>query len=68
MRRAGIDPPDRFTNALPQPAHLIAYGNLPDPLDEPAHAHTDLEAHPNQGRIVPPHLPQTARLRPAAPP
>ncbi|MEV6568579.1 NADP-dependent oxidoreductase [Streptomyces kronopolitis] len=58
VRFTGMDPADRFPEALPQLAGLIAAGKLDVPvwcaypLAEAARAHADLEAHRNQGKVV----------------
>ncbi|MBL1098546.1 NADP-dependent oxidoreductase [Streptomyces coffeae] len=58
VRFTGMDPADRFPEALPQLADLIAAGKLDVPvwrsypLAEAAQAHADIEAHRNQGKAV----------------
>ncbi|MGW0884712.1 NADP-dependent oxidoreductase [Streptomyces sp. NPDC002671] len=54
----GMDPADRFPEALPQLADLIAAGKLDVPvwraypLAEAAQAHADIEARRNEGKVV----------------
>lgn len=58
VRFTGMDPKDRFPQALPQLADLIAADRLDVPvwrtypLAEAAQAHADIEAHRNQGKVV----------------
>ncbi|MFF4037077.1 NADP-dependent oxidoreductase [Streptomyces sp. NPDC001816] len=58
VRFTGMDPKDRFPQALPQLADLIAAGKLDVPvwraypLAEAAQAHADIEAGRNQGKVV----------------
>ncbi|MQS16706.1 NADP-dependent oxidoreductase [Streptomyces kaniharaensis] len=58
VRFTGMDPEDRFPEALPQLADLIVAGRLDVPvwraypLAEAATAHADIEARRNQGKIV----------------
>ncbi|MGW1890597.1 NADP-dependent oxidoreductase [Streptomyces sp. NPDC002004] len=58
VRFTGMDPADRFPEALPQLADLIAAGKLDVPvwrsypLAEAAQAHADIEARRNQGKVV----------------
>lgn len=58
VRFTGMDPADRFPEALPQLADLIATGKLDlpvwrtYPLGEAAQAHADIEARRNQGKVV----------------
>jgi NADPH:quinone reductase-like Zn-dependent oxidoreductase len=58
VRFTGQDPADRAPEALPELAQLLANGGLAVPvwrtypLAEAAKAHTDLDAHRNQGKIV----------------
>ncbi|MEU5212854.1 zinc-binding dehydrogenase [Streptomyces sp. NPDC020742] len=58
VRFTGMDPADRFPEALPQLADLIAAGKLDVPvwraypLGDAAKAHADLEAHRNHGKAV----------------
>ncbi|HWM39800.1 MAG TPA: NADP-dependent oxidoreductase, partial [Streptomyces sp.] len=58
VRFTGMDPSDRFPEALPQLADLIATGKLDVPvwrtypLGEAAQAHADIEARRNQGKVV----------------
>ncbi|MFJ9821357.1 NADP-dependent oxidoreductase [Streptomyces sp. NPDC101151] len=58
VRFTGMDPKDRFPQALPQLADLIATGTLDVsvwrtyPLAEAAQAHAAIEARRNQGKVV----------------
>ncbi|MGY4954567.1 NADP-dependent oxidoreductase [Streptomyces nigrescens] len=58
VRFTGMDPADRFPEALPQLAGLIATGKLDVPvghvypLAEAARAHAGIEARRNQGKVV----------------
>lgn len=58
VRFTGMDPADRFPEALPRLAELIAAGKLDVPvwraypLAEAARAHADIEARRNQGKAV----------------
>ncbi|WP_303332598.1 zinc-binding dehydrogenase [Streptomyces sp. NA02950] len=58
VRFTGMDPADRFPEALPVPAALIAAGTLDVPvwrtypLAEAARAHADIEADRDQGKVV----------------
>jgi NADPH:quinone reductase-like Zn-dependent oxidoreductase len=58
VRFTGMDPADRFPEALPQLADLIAAGKLDVPvwrtypLIEAAQAHADIEASRNHGKVV----------------
>ncbi|WP_329143750.1 NADP-dependent oxidoreductase [Streptomyces sp. NBC_01456] len=58
VRFTGMDPADRFPEALPRLAELIAAGKLDVPvwraypLAEAARAHADIEARRNQGKVV----------------
>ncbi|MFI9645721.1 NADP-dependent oxidoreductase [Streptomyces sp. NPDC052040] len=58
VRFTGMDPRDRFPEALPQLAELIAAGKLEVPvwrtypLAEAAQAHTDIEGGRSRGKIV----------------
>lgn len=58
VRFTGMDPADRFPEALPRLAELIAAGKLgvpvwrAYPLAEAARAHADIEARRNQGKVV----------------
>ncbi|EST18464.1 NADPH:quinone reductase [Streptomyces roseochromogenus subsp. oscitans DS 12.976] len=58
VRFTGMDPADRFPEALPQLAGLIAAGKLDVPvwraypLAEAAQAHADIEARRNEGKVV----------------
>lgn len=58
VRFTGLDPADRFPQALPLLADLIARGELDVPvwrtfpLTEAAQAHAEIEAHHNKGKVV----------------
>ncbi|MFI6374429.1 NADP-dependent oxidoreductase [Streptomyces sp. NPDC050546] len=58
VRFTGLDPADRFPQALPLLADLIADGRLEVPvwrtfpLSEAARAHAEIEAHHNKGKVV----------------
>ncbi|HET6358868.1 NADP-dependent oxidoreductase [Streptomyces sp.] len=58
VRFTGMDPADRFPQALPLLADLIAAGKLDVPvwraypLAEAAQAHADMEARRNEGKVV----------------
>ncbi|MFF9781810.1 zinc-binding dehydrogenase [Streptomyces nigrescens] len=58
VRFTGMDPADRFPEALPQLAGLFAAGKLDVPvghvypLAEAARAHAGIEARRNQGKVV----------------
>ncbi|HET6358892.1 NADP-dependent oxidoreductase [Streptomyces sp.] len=58
VRFTGMDPADRFPQALPLLADLIVAGKLDVPiwraypLAEAARAHADIEANRNQGKVV----------------
>lgn len=58
VRFTGMDPADRFPEALPQLAALSAAGKLDVPvwhaypLADAAQAHADIEARRNQGKVV----------------
>jgi NADPH:quinone reductase-like Zn-dependent oxidoreductase len=58
VRFTGLDPADRFPQALPLLADLAARGELEVPvwrtfpLSEAAKAHSEIEAHHNKGKVV----------------
>jgi NADPH:quinone reductase-like Zn-dependent oxidoreductase len=58
VRFSGLDPDDRFPQALPLLADLVARGDLDVPvwrtfpLTEAAQAHAEIEAHHNQGKVI----------------